>query len=121
MKAIISWWDLGGSEQSIDSLRVYLRDGGIRPWTQIRGLMLKFWMSDRENNRWGAVQIWENDGPGNQPLPANRATELIGYPPTHHTIFDIEASIEGLHTLSTLAGHGFALEDPPWTEATRPD
>ena len=29
MKATISWWDLSGSDQTIDSLRVYLRDEGV--------------------------------------------------------------------------------------------
>jgi hypothetical protein len=117
MKAIISWWDLDGSEQSIDSLRADLRHQGVRVWTETHGLVLKLWVSDRENNRWGAVQVWENDGPGDQ-SPPNRAAKIIGYPPTHRFSFDIEASVEGLHTVPGLVGYGRAFEDPPSTDAT---
>ena len=47
MRAMIAWWDLDGSGQTIDSLREFLRDEGVQPWHAVRGLCLKFWIADR--------------------------------------------------------------------------
>lgn len=47
MKAAVSWWDLAGSTQTIDSLRDYLREEGVEPWERVHGMRLKFWISDR--------------------------------------------------------------------------
>lgn len=109
MKATISWWDLTGSGQTIDSLRVYLRDEGVDPWTEIHGLRLKFWISDRETNRWGAVMLWDSDADLTAPMPPNRATELIGYPPTVRMMSDVEAIVEGVHS-GRLVERGLAFE-----------
>ncbi|MFD5337049.1 hypothetical protein [Streptomyces hawaiiensis] len=109
MKATISWWDLTGSGQSIDSLRVYLRDEGVEPWTQIPGMRLKFWISDRATNRWGAVVLWDSDADPTAPLPPNRAAELIGFPPTVRMMSDVEAIVEGLHS-GQPAERGLAFE-----------
>ncbi|MGV9813970.1 hypothetical protein ACWDUG_04635 [Streptomyces cellulosae] len=94
MKATISWWDLTRSDQTIDSLRDYLRDEGVEPWTEVRGMRLKFWISDRATNRWGAVMLWDTDADLTAPKPPNRATELIGYPPTVRMLSDVEACVE---------------------------
>jgi len=95
MNAIISWWDLSRSSQTIDTLRVYLQEGSIASWGQVQGLRLKFWISDRKTNRWGAVMLLEST---TAPMPPNRASELIGYPPTERMCADIEAIIEGVNT-----------------------
>jgi hypothetical protein len=110
MKATIAWWDLTDSEQTIDSLREYLRGEAVQPWSSVRGLRLKFWISDRVGNRWGAVMLWESDDIDDQPLPPHRAAELIGYPPTERVRFDIEATIEGFFSDPELSGRGLALE-----------
>jgi hypothetical protein len=110
MKATITWWDLAESEQTIDSLRVFLREDGVRPWADVRGLRLKFWVSDREHNRWGAVMLWESNADLGQPLPPHRAADLIGYPPTHRARFDVEATAEGIHSTAALVGLGLAFE-----------
>lgn len=109
MRAMIAWWDLDGSGQTIDSLREFLRDEGVRPWHAIRGLCLKFWIADRERNRWGAVMLWESADALDQPLPPHRAAKLIGYPATQREWFDVEATAEGIHSLASLAGLGPAL------------
>lgn len=109
MKAMIAWWDLDDSEQTIDSLREFLRAEGVAPWATVPGLCLKLWIADRENNRWGAVMLWESQAAPPQLLPPNRANELIGYPPAHRMQFDVEATAEGIHSLAGLAGHGPAL------------
>jgi trans-2,3-dihydro-3-hydroxyanthranilate isomerase len=109
MKASISWWDLSGSDQTIDSLRAYLRDEGVQPWERIPGLRLKFWVSDRRTNRWGAVMLWESDADLTAPMPPNRATEIIGYPPSLRMTTDVEAIVEGLHRGGVLDG-GLAFE-----------
>ena len=91
MIALIAWWDLSRSSQTVDTLRDYLEREGVTPWEGIEGLRLKFWVSDPEGGRWGAVMLWEGAYPPGEPLPPNRASELIGYPPTVRMRADVEA------------------------------
>jgi hypothetical protein len=108
----IAWWDLGASDQTVDSLQDYLRDEGVALWAGIRGLRLKFWISNRERNLWGAVMVWDagvDPARLDQPLPPNRAVELIGYPPTERLTFEVEATVEGVHSTPDLGGLGAAL------------
>ena len=97
MKAIISWWDLAGSDQTIDSLRTSLLNDGVEAWSKVPGLRLKFWISDRQTDRGGAVMLWEDSADPTVMMPANRATELIGYPPSLRLTTDVEAVVEGLN------------------------
>ncbi|WP_017621994.1 hypothetical protein [Nocardiopsis chromatogenes] len=111
MKAAIAWWDLSRSDQTNASLREYLRDEGVEPWEHVPGLRLKFWISDEPTGRWGAVMLWDSTADPDAPLPPNRASELIGYPPTHRMAFDVEAVVEGLHSGHPLErGRAFAPE-----------
>lgn len=110
MKVTIAWWSLDRSGQTIDSLREYLRDEGVQPWSAVEGLRLKLWIADREANRWGALMVWESAEAARAPLPPNRAADLIGYPPTHRASFDVEATAEGRHAEHQLDGLGPALE-----------
>ncbi len=93
MKALITWWDLAESRQTIDSLRAALDADGVEAWRTVPGLRSKFWISEPAGNRWGAVMVWESAPVAGQQLPPNRAAELIGYPPTERTWFDVEAMI----------------------------
>jgi hypothetical protein len=104
MKATIAWWDLSQSYQTIDSLRDYLQNEGVEPWSEIEGMVLKFWFSELKTNRWGAVILWASDADMNVPLPPNRATDLIGYPPTERMFTEIDALVGGTE-LSALSGH----------------
>ncbi len=105
MKVVIAWWDLDGSEQTVDSLGEFLRAEAVERWAQVDGLVLKTWIADRERNRWGAVQFWESEEALAQPL-STRAAELIGRPPTERMVFDLEAGTAG----STAAGPGSVLD-----------
>ncbi|MFI1355902.1 hypothetical protein ACH4TV_20355 [Streptomyces sp. NPDC020898] len=107
MRVDIAWWDLDGTPQTIDSLREHLRDGAVADWSDVPGLRLKLWIADRRHNRWGAVMLWEADRPA--ALPPNRAAQLIGGPPAHRTRFDVEAAVEGVHTLPGPDGLGPAF------------
>lgn len=111
MRATIAWWNLDDSEQTIESLREYLRDEGVQPWKEVSGLRLKFWVSDEAGNRWGAVMLWESADAVKQPLPPHRAAELIGYPPTQRVSFDIEATVEGVYSRQEIGGLGLALSE----------
>ncbi|MGW0465462.1 hypothetical protein ACWDX6_09350 [Streptomyces sp. NPDC003027] len=111
MRAVVVWWDLSESEQTIASLREFLRDEAVDRFARVLGLRLKFWISDAATNRWGAVLLWESAEAAAAPLPA-RAAELIGYPPTQRYAFDVEATVEGEFALAALAGRGAALESP---------
>lgn len=109
MHAVIVWWDLADSTQTVRSLRSFLRDEAVDRFAQAPGLRLKFWISDEVRQRWGAVLLWESAEAASVPL-APRAAELIGYPPTSVSAFDVEATVEGLFTTAALAGRGLALE-----------
>ncbi|MFJ4337088.1 hypothetical protein [Streptomyces sp. NPDC088915] len=109
MKATIAWWDLTGSGQTVESLRVYLRDEGVEPWTEVPGMRLKFWISDPATDRWGAVMLWDSDADLTAPMPPNRATELIGRPPAVRMVSDVEAVVEGAHSGGPLEG-GLAFD-----------
>ena len=111
MKATIAWWNLDKSEQTIDTLRKHLRDEGVDPWKSIDGMRLKFWISDRTNNLWGAVMLWESAEYMTSPLPPNRAAELIGYPPTARFLFDVEATVEGNYANQLLNKLGSCFEE----------
>jgi len=109
MKATIAWWDLTASDQTISSLRQYLKDSGADPWQNIEGLRLKFWISEPEHNLWGAVMIWENETLPQQ-LPPNKAEKLIGYKPKTKLLFDVDATIEGKYINSCLNKLGLIYE-----------
>ncbi|HEX6354436.1 hypothetical protein [Actinophytocola sp.] len=96
MMATVVWWDLAASSQTIDTLGTYLREEGIAPWEDVPGLRLKFWISDRATNRWGAVTLWEDSAELAPQLPPQRASELIGYPPTERMRFEVEAAVGGV-------------------------
>ncbi|WP_329092401.1 MULTISPECIES: hypothetical protein [unclassified Streptosporangium] len=70
---------------------------------------MTFWTSDRLTNRWGAVMLWESTADLTVPMPPNRVTELIGYPPTHRMTTDIEVIVEGVHS-GQLVDLGLAFE-----------
>jgi hypothetical protein len=110
MKVTIAWWNLAESEQTIESLRAYLHDEGVAPWDNVEGLCLKLWIADPEHDRWGAIMVWESDDSDQQPLPPNKAADLIGYPPTQRAAFEIEATAQGEFSLPSLAGVGPALD-----------
>lgn len=108
MQAVVVWWDLSRSEQTIASLREFLRDEAVDRFAQVRGLRLKVWISDERTDRWGAVLLWESAEAAAAPIPA-RAAELIGYPPTHKHVFDVEATTEGAYDIARLARLGLAF------------
>jgi trans-2,3-dihydro-3-hydroxyanthranilate isomerase len=103
------WWDLDGSAPAVDALREDLR-GNVGVWSEVPGLRLKFWVADRERNRWGAVMLWEAARPPAGELPLNRAAELIGCPPTHRLQFEVEALVEGTHPRNA-PGHEYIVVD----------
>ncbi|MEY2226529.1 hypothetical protein [Streptomyces sp. BF23-19] len=109
MKAAVVWWDLAGTGRTIESMRAFLRDEAVDLFAGVEGLRLKFWISDPATERWGAVLLWESARAAAAPLPA-RAAQLIGRPPVQRTLFDVEATVEGVFTLPGLSGHGLALE-----------
>ncbi len=108
MQAVVVWWDLHDSDQTIESLRDFLRDEAVDRFTTVPGMCLKVWIADPRTNRWGAVLLWESAQAAQTPLPT-QAAELIGYPPTHRSSFDVEATVEGVHNLAELTGRGLAL------------
>lgn len=110
MKAVIAWWDLSQSKSTVDSLREHLQGEGADVWESVQGLILKYWISDANNNFWGAIMIWESENHMKQSLPANRALELIGYPPTVRFAFDIEAYVSGYCSRNILSELGLVLE-----------
>ena len=95
MRLEIAWWDLEGTAQTVDSLSAHLREGAADDWAGLPGLRVKFWIADREHNRWGAVMVWQDERPDPAVLPPNRAAELIGRPIVHRLGFEVQAIAEG--------------------------
>ncbi|WP_237320613.1 YdhR family protein [Streptomyces sp. JJ36] len=110
MKAVVAWWDLPGpdSGRTVAALRGFLRNEAVPRFAEFPGLRLKFWISDAERGRWGAVFLWESEAAARQPLPT-RAAEILGSPPTSVHRFDVEAAVEGVHTTPDLTGLGLAF------------
>jgi hypothetical protein len=102
MKAVIVWWDLGRSAQTIESLRGFLREEAVATWAAADGLLLKVWLADPERNWWGAVQLWRDGDALARPV-STRAAELIGYPPTSRAVFDVDALTCGPSGVEQLA------------------
>jgi hypothetical protein len=90
----IAWWDLTDSDVTIETLEQDMRTS-IDAWHEVEGLRVKLWIADRQNRRWGAVMWWDQHVPVDQPLPPNRAAELIGRPPSCRARFDLVATAEG--------------------------
>lgn len=118
MRTHIVWWDLSRSDQTIESLRAYLRDESVAAFADVHGLRFKMWISDPETNCWGAVLLWESAEAAAQPLPS-RAGSLIGYPPTQIHAFDVEATVEGLYEVERLALRGRAFT--PAAQSDQPE
>ncbi|MYU23719.1 hypothetical protein [Streptomyces sp. SID8352] len=110
MHAVIVWWDLSGSRQTVGSLRKFLRDEAVPRFSGIEGLRLKFWISDAATDRWGAVLLWESREAAEAAVLPDLAAPLIGGPPAERHAFDVEATVEGAFALAALAGRGLALE-----------
>ncbi len=109
MKVTIAWWDLANSSQTIETLQTYLAEEGVAPWEHVENMLLKLWISDAAGNRWGAVMLWGPDTDETAPLPPNRATELIGYPPTVRLAADVDALVGSLLPVD-MRGRGLAFE-----------
>ena len=112
MHAVIAWWDLAGSPQTVESLREFLREEAVSRYAAVPGLRLKFWISDRAAGRWGAVFLWESAESAERAaveLPP-RAAELIGGPPAVRLAFDVEATVEGVFEAAALGGRGLLWE-----------
>jgi len=109
MRAVIVWWDLSASSQTIESLRGYLADESVAAFSRVPGLRFKMWISDAATSRWGAVLLFESAEAARRPLPS-RATELIGYPPAEEHAFDVEATVEGCYDLAQLALRGLVFD-----------
>jgi len=101
MKASISWWDLTGSGQTIESLREYLRDEAVDAFAAVPGILFKGWISDAAGERWGAIYLFESAAAADQPLPS-RARELIGKDPELVEVFELEASVSVAGQLARL-------------------
>lgn len=91
MRMSVIWWELDFSEQTIDTLNDHLTAEGIAAWAEVANLHEKYWIADPERNRWGAVMVWDSEPAAEQAMPPNRASELIGFPPTHRLSFDVVA------------------------------
>ncbi|MEU1463105.1 hypothetical protein ABZ467_20910 [Streptomyces sp. NPDC005727] len=108
MKAMIAWWDLTESRQTAGTLRDFIREES-KHWTDIPGLLLKTWLSDPSTGRWGALLLWESEEAARAAELPRSPAELIGHPVDFRAWFDVEATIEGSHSLDSLGNLGPAL------------
>ncbi|MEN3613809.1 hypothetical protein AAH979_30195 [Plantactinospora sp. ZYX-F-223] len=88
-------WDLSKSNVSVEDLRGYLRDYAVEAYSQLPGMRLKMWFANPDRQVWGAVYLWDGAEYMDGPARVSRAVELIGYPPTSVSVFELEAAAEG--------------------------
>jgi hypothetical protein len=108
-------WDLSMSEQTVESLRSYLRDYAVDAYAGVEGLRQKVWLSSSgpEGETWGAVYLWDDaESIYGRPPGVSRVMELIGYMPTQRSYFSVEAGSRGLAE-GALAGLGLAFTGGP--------
>jgi hypothetical protein len=117
-------WNLSQSEQTVQSLREYLRDYAVDAYSQVPGLRQKIWVSStgEDGEMWGAVYLWDNkESAYGRPPGVSRVVQLIGYAPTQRTYFSVEAATDGASEVGALtAGIGLAFESPCAAPLTRP-
>jgi putative monooxygenase ydhR len=103
-------FDLNDASVDREALREYLRSEAVDAFGAVPGLRLKVWIADDQANTWGAIYLWESRKAcaAAGPLPS-RAAELIGHGPVV-TDYDVEATVEGAFTSSTLGRVGRAFE-----------
>ncbi|WP_256252120.1 YdhR family protein [Streptomyces sp. yr375] len=105
MKAMIAWWDLTESRQTPGTLREFIREEEQK-WADVPGLLLKIWLSDPSTGRWGAVLLWESEEAAKSAVLPRSPAELIGHPLDFRAWFDVEATVEGPHSLALESGPG---------------
>lgn len=117
-------WDLSKSEQTVASLRDYLRDYAVEAYATVPGLRQKIWISSTgpEGETWGAVYLWDTwEQAYGRPPGVSKVVELIGYAPTSRTYFGVEAATEGRSAIGALAaGLGMAYDPESPAPLTRP-
>ena len=116
-------WDLSESDQTVSSLRSFLRDYAVDHYTGQEGLRSKLWVSSTgpEGEMWGAISLWDNWQAAYAPPPASKLVQLIGYPPTSRSYFSVEAATEGVSAIGALAaGLGLAYESDSAPPLARP-
>lgn len=77
-------WDLSRSQQTVASLRSYLRDYAVEAYAKTPGLRQKVWISSTgpEGEQWGAVYLWDTEEAAyGRPPGVSKVVELIGYRP----------------------------------------
>ncbi|MGC7102900.1 hypothetical protein ACPZ19_50250 [Amycolatopsis lurida] len=88
-------WDLRESSATVEGLRDYLRDHAVDAYAAVPGLTAKYWFANPGSQTWGAVYVLESAAPLLEINRVSRAVELIGYPPTSTSLFDLEAVAMG--------------------------
>jgi hypothetical protein len=117
-------WDLSRSQQTVASLRSYLRDYAVEAYAKTPGLRQKVWISSTgpEGEQWGAVYLWDTEEAAyGRPPGVSKVVELIGYRPTERRYFSVEAATEGPSPVGPLvAGLGLAYREGSPEPLTRP-
>lgn len=112
MYVSIILWDLSESEQTVESLRSYLRDYAVEAYASTPGLRQKIWVANTgpEGETWGAVYLWDDEKSAyGRPPGVSKVVELIGYAPTERTYFSVEAGADGPSAGALGAGLGLAF------------
>ncbi|MEU9114599.1 hypothetical protein AB0D04_23110 [Streptomyces sp. NPDC048483] len=110
MYVMFAVWNLTSSEQSVESLRDYLRRTAIDAFQGVEGMRWKVWFSHPERQIWGAVYLWDSLEAMQRRLgDPKKALEVIGYTPSI-SVFDVEAVAEGASAWESLAQVGLAWE-----------
>lgn len=113
MYVMILAWDLRDSEQTVEGLRDYLRDYAVEAFSEVDGMHLKVWFSHPAQQIWGAVYLWDSAEAiaRNRPPAPSKSIELIGYPPTSESVFEVEAITAQGEAWQAFADLGRAMQE----------
>ena len=113
MTVTIVMWNLRESDQTIESLRDYLRGYAVDAYSSLDGMHLKAWFGNTKHDTWGAVYVWDSTANISDLFTVSRAVELIGYQPSWVGHFTLEATAMGNSAHKSLSGLGAAFDAQP--------
>lgn len=112
MKAMVAWWDLTESGESVETLRNFIHEEE-ESWRDIPGLLLKVWISDPASERWGAVLVWESEEAAKSAVLPRSPAGAIGHAVDFRAWFDVEAAVGPGLALPHLAALGGVAAGAP--------
>lgn len=111
MIALFMLFPLSTTHKTVGALRSYIVDRSVAKYREVDGLRMKVFLSNQDEDTFGALYLWESEEALAAALPQLGASvqDRWGIVPTMQR-FEVEAIVEGRHATPDLARVGRALE-----------